>query len=124
MPRILGIEVPNAKPTHVALRSLYGVGPATALLLCEQAGVDPRRRAGELSEDDVSRLAGLLEGEHLVEGALRRQEQENLSRLQRIGCYRGQRHRRGLPVRGQRTRSNARTRKGRRRTVPSLRPRP
>ena len=117
MPRILGVDIPPNKPTHISLRYIYGIGPALALRLCEQANVDPQRRAKELSEDDVSRLAGILDRDYTVEGPLRRQTQQNIQRLRDIGCYRGLRHRRGLPVRGQRTRTNARTRKGPRKTV-------
>jgi small subunit ribosomal protein S13 len=117
MPRILGVDIPNDKPTHIALRYLYGIGPTTAFHLCEQARVDPQRKARELSDDDVARLASILDREYVVEGQLRRQVQQNIARLKDIGCYRGVRHRRSLPVRGQRTRTNARTRKGPRKTV-------
>ena len=117
MPRIMGVDIPSDKPTHISLRYLYGIGPTTALRLCTQAGVDPQRRARELSDDDLGRLAGILDRDFTVEGPLRRQVQQNISRLRDIGCYRGLRHRRGLPVRGQRTRTNARTRKGPRKTV-------
>ena len=118
MPRILGVDLPNDKPTHIALRYLYGVGPTLALRLCEQARIDPLRRAKEMSDEEIARLAGILDrGENPVEGPLRRQVQQNIQRLKDIGCYRGTRHRRSLPVRGQRTRTNARTRKGPRKTV-------
>ena len=117
MPRILGVDLPNDKPTHISLRYIYGIGPTAALQLCTKANVDPLRKAKELTEDDVSRLANILDREFTVEGPLRRQLQQNISRLRDIGCYRGLRHRRGLPVRGQRTRTNARTRKGPRKTV-------
>jgi small subunit ribosomal protein S13 len=117
MPRILGIDLPNDKPTHISLRYLYGIGPTTALRLCEQARVDPQRRAKDLTDDDISRLATILDRDYTVEGPLRRQVTQNIARLRDIGCYRGIRHRRSLPVRGQRTRTNARTRKGPRRTV-------
>jgi small subunit ribosomal protein S13 len=117
MPRILGVDIPNDKPTHIALRYLYGIGPTLALRLCEQAHIDPYRRAKELSDDELARLAGILDREYTVEGPLRRQVQQNIQRLRDIQCYRGLRHRRGLPVRGQRTRTNARTRKGPRKTV-------
>jgi small subunit ribosomal protein S13 len=99
------------------LRYIYGIGPTTALQLCGKAKVDPQRRAKDLTEDEVSRLAGILDREYTVEGPLRRQVQQNIVRLRDIGSYRGLRHRRGLPVRGQRTRTNARTRKGPRKTV-------
>jgi small subunit ribosomal protein S13 len=117
MPRILGIDLPSDKPTHISLRYIYGVGPTLAMRLCEQAHVDPQRRAKELTDDDISRLASILDREYTVEGPLRRQVQQNIARLKDIGSYRGLRHRRSLPVRGQRTRTNARTRKGPRKTV-------
>jgi small subunit ribosomal protein S13 len=118
MPRILGVDLPNDKPTHIALRYIEGIGPTLALRLCDQARIDPQRRARELSDEDIARLAALLEREeYTVEGALRRMVQQNIARLKDIQCYRGLRHRRGLPVRGQRTRTNARTRKGPRKTV-------
>jgi small subunit ribosomal protein S13 len=117
MPRILGVDLPTDKPTHIALRYIYGIGPTTALQLCEQARVDPQRRAKELSDEDIARIAGLLDRDYVVEGPLRRQIQQNIARLKDIQCYRGLRHRKSLPVRGQRTRTNARTRKGPRKTV-------
>jgi len=117
MPRLLGVDIPNDRPTAVALTYLYGVGPKTARDLCHKAGVDPQARARELREDELGRLAMLLEKDYVVEGQLRRQVSQNVSRLRDIGCYRGLRHRRGLPVRGQRTRTNARTRKGPKKTV-------
>ena len=117
MPRILGVDLPNDKLTHISLRYIYGIGPTTALQLCAKAKVDPLRKAKELNEEEVARLATILDREFTVEGPLRRQLQQNIARLRDIGCYRGARHRRGLPVRGQRTRTNARTRKGPRKTV-------
>lgn len=118
MPRLLGVDIPNDKPTYISLRYLYGIGPALSLKLCEQAGVDPQRRAKELTDEEIARLATTLDRDQfVVEGQLRRQLQQNVARLRDIGCYRGLRHRRGLPVRGQRTRTNARTRKGPRKTV-------
>jgi small subunit ribosomal protein S13 len=117
MPRILGVDIPSDKPTHISLRYIFGIGPTTALRLCEQARVDPQRRAREMSDDDISRIAAILDRDFTVEGPLRRQVQQNIVRLKDIGCYRGLRHRRGLPVRGQRTKTNARTRKGPRKTV-------
>ena len=119
MPRILGVDIPNDKPTHISLRYIYGIGPTLALRLCEQARVDPLRRAKELSDEDIARLAGILDrdNQYIVEGPLRRQNAQNIARLRDINCYRGIRHRRSLPVRGQRTRTNARTRKGPRKTV-------
>jgi len=117
MPRILGVDLPNDKPTHIALRYIYGIGPTLALHVCEQARVDPQRRARELSDDEIGRIANILDRDYTVEGPLRRQIQQNIARLKDIGSYRGVRHRRSLPVRGQRTRTNARTRKGPRKTV-------
>jgi small subunit ribosomal protein S13 len=117
MPRLLGVDIPNDRPTVVALTYLYGVGPKIARTLCHRAGVDPHIRARELREDELARLAALLDKDYVVEGQLRRQRNQNIVRLRDIGCYRGIRHRRGLPVRGQRTRTNARTRKGPKKTV-------
>jgi small subunit ribosomal protein S13 len=117
MPRILGVDIPNDKPTHISLRYIYGIGPTLAMRLCEQARIDPQRRAKDLTDDEISRLASILDKDYTVEGPLRRQVQQNIARLRDIGSYRGLRHRRGLPVRGQRTRTNARTRKGPRKTV-------
>jgi len=117
MPRILGVDLPTDKPTHISLRYIYGIGPTLALTVCEKARVDPQRRAKELSDEDVARIATILDREYVVEGALRRQNAQNVARLRDIGCYCGLRHRRSLPVRGQRTRTNARTRKGPRKTV-------
>jgi small subunit ribosomal protein S13 len=117
MPRILGVDIPNDKKTIISLRYIYGIGPFFATQICEQSGVDPDKRARDLTEDELARLANLLDNEYTVEGQLRRQLQQNIARLRDIGCYRGLRHRKGLPVRGQRTRTNARTRKGPRKTV-------
>jgi small subunit ribosomal protein S13 len=117
MPRILGIDLPSEKPLHISLRYIRGIGPTTSLEVCDKAKVDPQRKAKDLSEEEVARIATILDREYVVEGQLRRQEQQNIARLKEIGCYRGFRHRRNLPVRGQRTRTNARTRKGPRKTV-------
>jgi small subunit ribosomal protein S13 len=117
MPRLLGVDITSDKQTVYSLTYLYGVGPKIAREVCQKAGVSPEKKARELAEDEVSRLASLLEQEYTVEGPLRRQIQQNISRLKDIGSYRGIRHRRGLPVRGQRTRTNARTRKGPKKTV-------
>ena len=103
MPRILGVDLPTDKPTHISLRYLYGIGPTRALEVCEKARVDPLRRAKELSDDEIARIATILDREYTVEGPLRREIQQNIQRLQQIGCYRGVRHRRHLPCRGQRT---------------------
>jgi len=117
MPRIVGVDIPNDKVTWVALQYIHGIGKKTALDLCRQLGLDPQRRARELNDADLARLAGVIESTYVVEGNLRRQVQQNISRLKEIACFRGMRHRRGLPVRGQRTKTNARTRKGPRKTV-------
>ncbi len=117
MPRLLGVDIPNDKPTWISLTYLYGVGPKIAHTLCHKAGVDVQRKARELADDELSRLAALLQRDYTVEGPLRRQLQQNINRLRDIKCYRGIRHRLGLPVRGQRTRTNARTRKGPKKTV-------
>ena len=117
MPRLLGVDIPNDKPTVVSLTYLYGVGSKVARELCHKGGIDPRRHARELADDELGRLAALLERDYVVEGPLRRQVQQNVLRLRDIKCYRGLRHRLGLPVRGQRTRTNARTRKGPKKTV-------
>ena len=117
MPRLLGVDIPNDRPAAISLTYLYGVGHKTARELCHKAGVDPTRRSRDLAEDELGRLAALLERDYIVEGPLRRQVNQNISRLRDIGSYRGLRHRRGLPVRGQRTKTNARTRKGPKKTV-------
>ncbi len=117
MPRLLGVDIPNDKSTVISLTYLYGVGPKTARELCHKAGISPTAKARELAEDELGRLAALLERDYTVEGPLRRQVQQDVTRLRDIACYRGIRHRRGLPVRGQRTRTNARTRKGPKKTV-------
>ena len=117
MPRIAGVDIPADKKIKVSLRYIYGVGPSNALVILKEAGIDPERRAKDLSEEELAKIIGLLDKDVLVEGALRRSIQQNIARLRDIGSYRGNRHRRALPVRGQRTRSNARTRKGPRKTV-------
>lgn len=117
MPRLLGVDIPNDRPTVISLQYLYGVGQHVARELCHKAGVNPQNKARDLHEDEVARLAALLDKDYVVEGQLRRQVTQNIARLRDIGCYRGLRHRRGLPVRGQRTRTNARTRKGPKKTV-------
>ncbi|MBR5243827.1 MAG: 30S ribosomal protein S13 [Thermoguttaceae bacterium] len=117
MPRLLGVDIPNNRPTAISLTYLYGVGPQTAAELCRKANIDPTMRAKDLKEEDVAKLAVLLDNDYVVEGQLRRQVNQNIARLREIGCYRGIRHRKGLPVRGQRTKTNARTRKGPKKTV-------
>ena len=117
MPRIAGVDIPPEKKIKISLRYIYGVGPSNALTILKETGIEPERRAKELSEEELAQIIGLLDKEMLVEGALRRSIQQNIARLRDIGSYRGHRHRRSLPTRGQRTRSNARTRKGPRKTV-------
>ena len=117
MPRVAGVDIPADKPMFVSLRYLFGIGPTTAVEICRKTNVNPQAKAKELTEDQLSRIQVLLDSEYVIEGQLRRQIQQNVARLRDINCYRGSRHRRGLPVRGQRTRTNARTRKGPRKTV-------
>jgi small subunit ribosomal protein S13 len=117
MPRVVGVDIPNEKVTWVALQYIHGVGKPTALRICEKLHLDPQRRAKDLTDEELAKIGSLLEQSLVIEGNLRRQTQQNISRLKEINCYRGIRHRRGLPVRGQRTKTNARTRKGPRKTV-------
>lgn len=118
MPRLLGVDIPNNKKIEYSLRYIYGIGPSRSKEVIVAAEVDPNIRARELTEEQLNRLTAVITEKKLaVEGDLRRQIAGNLKRLQAINCYRGIRHRRGLPVRGQRTSTNARTRKGARRTV-------
>ncbi len=117
MPRLLGVDIPNDRPAAYSLTYLYGVGLKTALELCRKVGVDPTVKARDMTEEQVAKLAALLDNDFVVEGHLRRQVNQSIARLKEIACYRGVRHRRGLPVRGQRTKTNARTRKGPKKTV-------
>ncbi len=117
MPRIVGVDVPNEKRIDIALTYIFGIGRPTAGQVLKEAEIEPHVKAKDLTEDQVSRIAGVIDRNYQVEGPLRRVVQSNIARLRDIGCYRGLRHRRGLPVRGQRTRTNARTRKGPRKTV-------
>lgn len=117
MPRMMGVDIPNDKQIQYSLTYLYGVGLYTAREICERLQIDPLRPASDLSEEELSRISTTLERDYTVEGPLRRQVTQNISRLREIKCYRGIRHRVGLPVRGQRTKTNARTRKGPRKTV-------
>ena len=116
MARIAGIDLPN-KPVDVALTYIFGIGHSSARAICEKTGVDATLRINELSPDDINKLRNVIENEYTVEGRLRTEVSLNIKRLMDIGSYRGLRHRRSLPVRGQRTRTNARTRKGRKKTV-------
>ena len=117
MPRLLGVDIPNDRKTVISLTYLYGVGNQTSRDLCHKAGVDQDKRARDLTDEEISRISTILERDYTVEGPLRRQVQQNISRLRDIRCYRGIRHRVGLPCRGQRTKTNARTRKGPKKTV-------
>ncbi len=117
MARIAGVDLPNTKRVEVALTYIFGIGQYRAGQILMKTKVNPDTRVNKLTEDDVSKLRAVIENEYPVEGALRSQISINIKRLVDIGCYRGMRHRRGLPVRGQRTKTNARTRKGPRRTI-------
>jgi small subunit ribosomal protein S13 len=117
MPRIAGVDVPGEKRIDVALQYIHGIGKTTADRLLQATGVDAAKRAKTLTEAELSSIAAYIDKNVVVEGQLRRQTIQNVTRLRKIGCYRGLRHARGLPVRGQRTRTNARTRKGKRKTV-------
>ena len=117
MPRIQGVDVPNPKPAYIALTYLYGIGRTKSFEICFALNIDPQQKAKDLTEDEIARINSHLENEFMIEGALRRQVQQNIARLRDVHSYRGMRHRRGLPVRGQRTRTNARTRKGAKKTV-------
>jgi small subunit ribosomal protein S13 len=117
MPRISGVDIPANKPLRVALRYIHGIGPAHAEQIVRESGLDGHTRAGQLTEDQVSQIGTIIENSYVVEGALRRQVGQNVQRLRDIRCYRGERHRMGLPCRGQATQTNARTRKGKRKTV-------
>ena len=116
MARILGVDLPKEKRIEIALQYIYGIGPTTALQVCEKASVDPNVRAKDLNDEQLSHLTTVLQG-FRIEGDLRREVQTNIKRLMSVNCYRGLRHKKGLPVRGQRTSTNARTRKGPRKTV-------
>lgn len=117
MPRIAGVDIPDKKKIRYALRYIYGIGPKFADDILAEAGINPDRRANELSDQEVSTITTVIDNSYIVEGALRRQTAQHIQRLRDIRSYRGERHRKGLPVHGQRTRSNARTRKGRKKTV-------
>lgn len=118
MARLLGVDIPNEKRIEASLPYIYGIGPALAKRVLEQANINPDTRTGELSSEQISAIVSVVQANGIViEGDLRRDIQINLKRLQQINCYRGMRHRKGLPVRGQRTKTNSRTRKGPRRTV-------
>ncbi len=117
MPRIVGVDIPRNKQIWVALQYIYGIGPALSRRILAESGVNADTKADSLTEDEVNRLREVIDREHKVEGELRKEVDLNIKRLIEIGSYRGIRHRHGLPVRGQRTRTNARTRRGARKTV-------
>src|SRR5437667_7519132 len=117
MPRIVGVDIPSEKVVWVSLTYIHGIGKKSAMDILEATGIAPGRRAKDLTDEELARITSEIEKNFVTEGNLRRQVQQNISRLKEIACYRGIRHRRGLPVRGQRTRTNARTRKGPRKTV-------
>ncbi|MEE9367629.1 MAG: 30S ribosomal protein S13 [Pontiella sp.] len=121
MPRVLGIDIPGRKRLEYSLRYIYGIGPTLAKSVCEKAKLDPAKKADDMTDDDIQRLVAVLQNDYNIEGDLRREVSANIRRLISIGSYRGMRHRRGLPVRGQRTKTNARTRKGSKRTVGIIR---
>jgi small subunit ribosomal protein S13 len=117
MPRISGIDIPQNKKIKISLRYIYGIGPTNAMAILKEAAIDPEKRSSALTEEEIAKIVAIIDRDHIVEGALRRKIQQDVGRLREISSYRGSRHRRSLPVRGQRTRSNARTRKGPRKTV-------
>ena len=117
MPRVAGVDIPNEKRFDIALTAIYGVGLTTAVKVATSAQIGPDSKVRDLSEDDLNRVREVIDKDYLVEGDLRRQIQQNIRRLVEVNTYRGIRHRRGLPVHGQRTKTNARTKRGARRTV-------
>ena len=123
MPRLLGVDIPGKKRVEYSLRYIYGIGPTRARDIVEEAKIDPAKKADDLTPEELRGIIGIVQSKYRVEGDLRREVAQNIRRLISIGSYRGIRHRRGLPVRGQRTSTNARTRKGPRRTVGAVRSR-
>ena len=121
MPRLLGVDIPGRKRVEYALRYIYGIGPTRARQIVDEAKIDPAKKADDLSPDELRTVIGIVQTQHRVEGDLRREVAQNIRRLISMGTYRGTRHRKGLPVRGQRTKTNARTRKGPKRTVGAVR---
>ncbi len=117
MARIAGVDLPKKKRSEIGLTYIYGIGRTSARAILQKAGVDFNKKVGDLNDDEVAKIRSIITADYKVEGALRAETQMNIKRLMDIGCYRGIRHRKGLPARGQRTRTNARTRKGRRKTV-------
>lgn len=121
MPRVLGVDIPGNKRIEYSLRYIYGIGPTRAREIVTEARIDAAKKADDLTPEELHTLMGIIQSKYRIEGDLRREVAQNIRRLISIGCYRGVRHKRGLPVRGQRTRTNARTRKGPRRTVGAVR---
>ncbi|MFC1454224.1 30S ribosomal protein S13 [Verrucomicrobiota bacterium] len=117
MPKLMGIDIPGKKRIEYSLKYIYGIGLTRAQQIIKQANVDPNKRADDLTGDEITKITNILQKGYMLEGDLRRESTQNVRRLMSIGCYRGLRHRKGLPVRGQRTHTNARTRKGPRKTV-------
>ena len=117
MARIAGVNIPTNKRVLISLRYIFGIGPQNAKVICEQLSIPAERRVNQLTDDEVMRIRELIDREYRVEGDLRREQAMNIKRLMDMACYRGLRHRKGLPVRGQRTHTNARTRKGPKRTI-------
>jgi small subunit ribosomal protein S13 len=117
MARIAGVDIPNEKRIDISLRYIFGIGPKSASTICDRSGITPATKTRDLTDAELTRIRDILDKEFIVEGDLRREVRQNIQRLIEINCYRGIRHRRGLPVRGQRTKTNARTKRGARRTV-------
>ncbi|MCQ9208930.1 MAG: 30S ribosomal protein S13 [Omnitrophica bacterium] len=112
MPRIFGVDIPKNKKIIISLQYIYGIGPTKSLQILNETGIDPTKKSSELTEEEISQIASFIQANHRIEGELRREISQNIRRLIEIGSYRGFRHKKGLPVRGQRTKCNARTRKG------------
>jgi small subunit ribosomal protein S13 len=121
MPRVIGIDIPGNKRVEYALRYIYGIGPLRSREIVAKAGIEAATKAKDLTDEQITKIAGILQTDYRVEGDLRREVSQNIRRIMSIGSYRGLRHRRGLPVHGQRTKTNARTRKGPRKTVGAVR---
>ena len=117
MARINGVDLPREKRVEIGLTYLYGIGRTSATKICAEVGIDPSTRVRDLTEEEVAKIRDYIDANYTVEGDLRRERRQNIARLMEIGCYRGLRHRKGLPVRGQRTHTNARTRKGPRKQI-------
>lgn len=117
MARIAGVDLPKSKKVYYGIQYIFGIGPTVAHEIVEKSKIDPNKKIGALTEDEVAAIRSVIQAEYKVEGSLRSEVQQNIKRLIEINCYRGLRHRKGLPSRGQRTRTNSRTRKGRRKTV-------